>query len=156
MPINPYNNEYERTASMISNYSGDLDDLLLDTDDFDNNEQISFAPAEQKFHTIEDELSGLDDEENAQIDFEIDEASEELNEDSLENSYDARIDMMLDRAVARINPQRINAIASENVMESTFVIPHRNKDVKSLSQYVKTIQESFDKYIDEKITNYSK
>ena len=153
MPQNPYNSEYGRTAAMLMNYDGDLDDLVLDSDSFDGSEEDVLAHSDEVFHTFDnEEIDPISAAVAEPMDLDFGEATEELNEGGLENAFDASVDAKLDRAVARLSPQRINDIA----MESTFDIPQVDKPVKSLSEYVKTIQESFDKYIDEKIAQYSK
>lgn len=155
MPMNPYDSQYGRTAAMIRNYDGDLEDLMLDTDDFDGSEQDALAQSGEKFHTLEDDPIDYDIYgEPEALDF--GEAAEELAEGDVEDPIDAKTDMMLNKVASRFNPQRINAIVSGGVVESTFVVPQPKEGTKSLGEYVKAIEESYNNYISKKLENYSK
>lgn len=153
MPKNPYNTEYGRTAAFMNNYDGDLDDLLLDQDDFDNTDEYSSLESDKALKSADDyEFDPIADAATGAMPYDFDESSEELTEDSVD-SFDAKVDQMVQKVAERMNPQRINAIVSGG---DEFNVPPMGESVKSLSQYVKTIQESFDAYIARKIKKYSK
>lgn len=149
MVSNPYDTDYMNTSNKINNYNGDLDDLVLDPEAYEDDG--AYGLDNMHYATLEDELDPISAAAEEPMPLDFGEACGELKED-MTSAYDAKVDSDFDEVYKKLNPQAVSGI----VNESTFVVPEAKEGTKSLSEYVNLIKESYDNYINEKLEKYSK
>lgn len=143
MVSTPNNNKYTETYDDLDVYDGDLDDITLDPEMFEDDG--NYGLDNLHYATLEDELDPVSAaaEEPTELDF-----GEALTEDmDLEDRYDAKINADFNKAVAMFNPA--------NFMESTFVIPESASKTNSLKEYVQLIEAEYNKFLTKKLNEYS-
>ena len=148
MASNPYDQEYMKTSNSLNNYEGDLDDLVLDPEAYEDDG--AYGLDNLHYSTLEDELDPITAAAEEPMALDFGEATD-LKEGPT-SAYDAKVDADFDKAFQMFNPMAVDAA----INESTFTVPEPIEGTTSLGEYVKTIEESYNAYINKKLEKYSK